>query len=336
MAPRRLALWFATIVAPLSASLLNCVGDTPITQVDAGADVAVDTATGDVATDSPPTPDGGTDAVAPRCDKNKPFGTPVKLSLNALDVVVDSFGSMQVDPSETHAYFQKGNLVRQYDLSGTTLTHNSAIADVTVDRGFTVSPNGLEMIANRSSGPVRFTRGNTTSNWLGGTAINIAFEVPDGAVYVQFYNPSFVGNGPRFDIGRFIFYAGPSTWDIMQSDLDDAGTFVPVAQNLHAPNVPYINHPVPVDDTAMYFARWGVPNIVGPHLARATRANAQAPWGTPSDVPLGSLVTTKDDSLLPYAVTPDDCALYFGYSASPDGAYSLDGPFVLYVARRPQ
>jgi hypothetical protein len=50
---------------------------------------------------------------------------------------------------------------------------------------------------------------------------------------------------------------------------------------------------------------------------------------------VGALSVAAADTIKPYAVTPDDCALYFGYAASIDGGSAMDGPFVLYVSRRP-
>jgi hypothetical protein len=88
-----------------------------------------------------------------------------------------------------------------------------------------------------------------------------------------------------------------------------------------------------VDERTIYLARWGGGPV--PHVARATRVTPQAPWSPPVDLLVGALSVAAADTIKPYAVTPDDCALYFGYAASIQGGSTMDGPFVLYVARRP-
>lgn len=340
----RLHRTLGLITLGLAGALVRCSSDDFTTTTDAGDDggTGVDVATDRLVVDAPgettTTVDAAVDApidTGPpaKCDPKKPFATPTKVSLNALDVVIDVYGSFRIDPAEKHVWMQKNGLVRQYDVgSANTLTHDTSIPDLAVAQGFAVSANGLELIAAQGGGLVRHARGSITSAWGTGTLVNVPLNVPDGAAFQQFHHPYHLGNGPTFYFGRFVYYpSAPSEWDVVRMAASDAGAVL--QPDLHAGNYAFTNNPVLADDLTLYFARWGATPY--PHIARSTRPNANAAWAVPTDVTLGALPVTTNDTLYPYAVTPDECALYFGYSPAVDGAISLNGPFTIYVARRP-
>jgi hypothetical protein len=327
------------VFALFGAALLHCSSDefsTGDSGSDTGAEASLDDAARDVAvTDTGPIEGGPTDGgpidSAPplKCDPKKPFGTPTKVLRNGLDVVVDVYGSFRIDATETHAWVQQGNQVRQYDLANGALTYVSSVSDLPAEQGFGVSANGLELVAAHGGGLTRHTRANLTSNWGPGTPIPLPFGLPDGAAFQQFYYPYLSGT-PALYLGRFVYYsAAPSEWDVIRI-AGDAGTTL---SELHAGNFAFTTEPVLADELTMYISRWGGGPV--PHLARTTRASTAAPWSPPADVSLGSLTVATKDGSKPYAVTPDDCSLYLGYAQSVDGSFALDGPFVLYVARRP-
>ncbi len=344
----RLTLLSVLATFSLSVGLIRCSTD-EFSGTDAGTDAPVGT---DSATDAP-APDTGTDA--PRdvasdaitdadagppanCDKLKAFGAPTKLTVSAVDVVVDVFGSFHIDPTEKHAWFSQSNQIRQYDVSGTTLTLDSTIPPIGSQRGFGVSANGLELVyTTPPANVVRYTRANLTSAWSNFVVVDVPMAAPDGAAYQEYYHPSHLGNGPTFYFGRFVYYtSSPSEWDIVRATQTDAASYAPVIQSgLHANNFAFVNEPVLADDLTMYLARWGDGITAYPRLARSTRANAQSPWSAPTAVPMPPLPFGPNDTLKPYAVTPDECALYFGYNPSVDGSASMSGPFTVYVARRP-
>jgi hypothetical protein len=330
-----------------SAALVRCSSDdfSP-SQADAGAEAAVpdavadgigtnDTGPADVAVDAPRDAEA---APPPKCDPKKPFGTPTKVLLNALDVVIDPFGAFRINASETVGFVQASNVVRQYDMSGSTLTLVSSVPAVTVPLGFGVSRDGLQMmVSSGTSTLVRYARGNTGAAWGPSAPVGVPLSTPDGAAYQELYYPSIVGNDPTFYLSRFVFYPSlPSTWDIFRAVPGDASTVVVSSvDELHAGAFAFTNQAVPADDLTMYFARWGGAAVAYPRIVKTTRASSQAAWDAPTDVALGSLVIGTADSLYPYAATADDCALYFGFSMATDATYSVNGPFVLYVARRP-
>jgi hypothetical protein len=336
----------------------------PDAQAESASDALVQTdATGDDAATiaDAATGDALTDGAAPRCDPTKAFGTPAKVSLDGLDVIVDAFGAFQVDPDETRAFLQRANTIRQYDLTNNVLSHVVAVPDLPTTNGFAVSPSGLELLASDSAVFRRYTRASLTATWGIGTAIAVPIPLADASQLLV--RASYVGDGPVFYFGRFAYYGPslPSEWDIVRAapgdasaadasaadastadaSASDASTFFDSTfqSELHAGDAgassfAFVNDPVTVDDRTMYFARWGGGPV--PHLARATRPTPQAAWGLPVDLPVGALKVATADTIKPYAVTPDDCALYFGYAAALDGGPStIDGPFVLYVSRRP-
>jgi hypothetical protein len=332
----------------------EAASDAPLQTDATGADAA----TGDDATSADAsTSDAPTDsAPAPRCDPTKEFGTPTKVSLGGLDVIVDALGSFQVDPGETRAFLQQASKIRQYALAGNVLTHASAVQDLSMANGFAVSASGLELLGNFKIDEFRrYTRGALTAPWVAETDITLPISLPADAGFQNLVRASYVGDGPVFYFGRFVFYpAAPSTWDIVRAAPGDASapdasapdasasdasisfatTFQSELHTVTANGPDFVNDPVMVNERTIYFARWG-PGPV-PHLARATRPTPQAPWSTPAPVPVGALSVAEADAVKPYAVTPDDCALYFGYAAATDGGPStLTGPFVLYVSRRP-
>jgi hypothetical protein len=299
----------------------------------ADAATSADAATGDALTDSAP---------PPRCDPTKPFATPTKVSLGGLDVIVDALGSFQVDPGETRAFLQQASKIRQYDLqANNVLAYVQAVPDLAMTYGFAVSASGLELLGGDSVVFRRYTRASLTAAWGTGTDITVPIAIPDGSTLRWSVRASYVGEGPVFYFGRFVYYgnAAPSEWDIVRAAPGDASTSIDTTfqSELHAGDAggsfAYVNDPVMVDDRTMYLARWG--GGPAPHLARATRLTPQAPWSMPVDLPVGALIVAATDTVKPYAVTPDECSLYFGYAASIDGGFTLDGPFVLYVARRP-
>ena len=343
---RRLVALSSLALSGLAAGLVRCSTD-EFSGTDAGTDAPVgvdvtvdspvDTGPGDVRLDT------GGDAIVDsgppaKCDKLKAFGAPTKLTVAAKDVTVDAFGSFRIDPSETHAWFSQGNQIRQYDVTGTTLTVDGTIAAIASQRGFGVSANGLELVyTTPPANVVRYTRANLASAWSNFIVVDVPMAVPDGAAYQGYYHPSHLGNGPTFYFGRFVFYSSqPSEWDIVRATQTDAASYAPVIQGgLHASNFAFVFEPALADDLTMYFARWSDGITDYPRLARSTRANAQSPWSAPTPVPMPPLPFGPNDTLKPYAVTPDECALYFGYNQSVDGSVSTSGPFTVYVARRP-
>lgn len=357
MTPRRLSLLAALATFSASAGLLRCSTD-EFSGTDAGTDAPVGV---DVVNDAPPAETGPADVAVdtasdaltdadagplPKCDRTKAFDIPTKLTSSAQDILVDGSGSFRIDSSEAHAYVGHGGFIKQYDVSGTTLTYVSGVPDVASSRGFGVSDDGLELLyTTPPANVVRMTRASLTSQWGGMTLLGVPLPMPDGATTQNYFHPSHLEDGPTFYFGQFS-YGGvsPSQWSVFRAAPGDAApgdaapSFVASYQSeLHASNFAYTNAPVVTpDDLIIYFARWGNVSSYYPRIARASRANAQAPWGAPTDVLVAPLPAGSDDTLFPFAVTPDECALYFGYNQSIDGSVSTSGPFTVYVARRPK
>lgn len=336
----RRGLLLAAIGLVAGCGLVVGLDDKNVDSGDAGSDANVvgdardENASDAIAVDAS---DGAIDAgPPPRCDRAKPFGVPKKLAENALDVSIDSFGSFRVDATETHAWLQRKNLVRQYTLSGTELTYDPTISVVGALNGFAVSPDGLHLLASAGGGFERRDRASVTANFGPAQTVLTPLTNPDGSSYASLYHPSFRSNPADFFFARFVYYPNASsTWDVYSAHMTDASTASATAQGeLHLPNAPFTNEPTFADDLTLYFDRWGTATSY-PRIARLTRTTPQSSWGTPSDVTVGALVVGPLDTVRVLSVTADECVMYFSYATAAPDASSLDGPHVLYVARRP-
>lgn len=321
----------ACAAASTVAALVDCGGDSVVTDAGADAPSAPDTGVADTGpgadagADTAPA-DSGADTNPAACDRMKNFATPtpVKLQNNANPIVAQGF---RVRGGIAYFQPQSTNKVQQGAYASATVSSPVDAFTPIFVAGFDVSADGLTFTESAGLAIARATRAATNVPF--GAASIIGVTLPPLDASIQVWN-QVSGTGATIYFARAENSQGAFAVDIFRATDVDAGAYATTNQTTLHGGIAYVGRPVPLDETRMYLTGWSGTAPIYQRLFVSTRASAQQPWATPVAVTVDGLTPQTGDQIVPLDVSADDCVLWYGIGTG------VDGPYSVYEARRPK
>ena len=320
-------------VHAVGALLCACVSDIPGAPDggdgggDTGVDAQVVSDASDAATaDAPDAPDAG-----PACDRMKPFGNPMAVTLqNDVNPVVAY--SFKVRANGTHVYLQRSGAKLEQGLFANHTITFPGLLDVYTNpfqAGADVSGDELSMVFSTGGGLLRAARMALNGPFLSPMPLPITLPPLDASIN-QMSQVSLSPGSVAFS--RSENSQGPQVVDVFEARANpDGGAYsVTNLSTLHAAGL-YVGRSVFLDENHLYLTAWGSMGSPYQRIYFAARPNPMTPWAAPTATPIAGFTPKSTDEVVPLDVSPDDCTLYFGVSNA-----LVDGPYAVYEARRPQ
>lgn len=303
----------------------------PESGVDAAADADGATEGPDAAFDAPP------DAPPPPCDRGRGFGGAAPVLLGGNPLVARFF---RIARGGARAYYipdTSGGEIKAADITAGPLTTIDGVSTAMpqssyVGGGFAIAGSERELVVVfGGNAALRMTRTSASVAFSSAGAETVVFTPPPPATPSDaMFEPALGASGSLFfTYVRRPDVTGPFFVDLHVGSMG-AGVIGAVPVVGVKPPASFQSFAVPASDTHLFLARWGAgPGDLYPRIFESTRADASAPWLTPTPVPIGGLTLAADDAVVPFGTSDDGCHLYFGKVTA-----SVSGPFQVFHAQR--